>query len=792
MKNGRRSWRAFALSTLLLIQATAASAAPAPLSWRWLSPQPNGDRYAAVCIGKGRIVAVGDAGMVGLSQDGRGWEAISTGFTARMLTVNCDGPKYLAYGISPESTTPYILSSSDGRSWQQAALPTTAGVSGIAYGNGRWLILLGDGKILSSTDAATWKPLATGFPSGFNKIKFGSGRFVVVADGRLYSSTDGSRWSMASPTGVTDVAWGKGKWLATAAISAGGTTFTNLVTSTDGLSWRSARTVDLANTMFGIKSERFDRVYFGADGLFYAVGTFESRISNSPANGAHAISSYDLVTWGGASTAWFEPYGQFLDLGDTYLLDNNREVMQISKKQNGRWVNVQQSSLSYYGHITSVTYGDGTWVALTSDYGTVVSQDGEAWTQKSLGPSFTQLRWLNGRWVGVNGERIYSSGDLQTWSPATTQFPPGGRLITGKEQFLFVGTDGQLYASTDGLTWAPLGPLPAGYNAYSLTWTGDQLLVSTEQGAVSSVDGVTWVPLSLPNGLKPIQFAAGGGRTLALARNQAVVTHDGQGWEPVTLPASLYNPHWVGDRFVALVGMREQQVAESIDGLTWQVNSVTTEPIKSISWAGSKLFLGVEGGGLITTKTGAPPCGAWWSDLSPQFGSCAAVRNLSAKGIVSGTPEGAFLPSTPLTRAAFAKMVTLALGEAPDPTASLPFTDTKGHWGAQLGYLQTATRLGLIIGMPDGRFDPDGVLTRAAAIKIVTAAAGLSPAPSDLSPGQPWYSPWYRKAWYGELLTPLAQLYWWEEDPTLDRSATRGEAAILIDHFLRQRALKNP
>lgn len=783
MKKDWRSWRALMLAALLSLSATTASAAPAPLRWRWLSPQPAGDQYSAICMGRGRIVGIGNNGMVGLSQDGRGWEPIWTGSSTRLIAVNCDGPKYLATGITADST--FILSSLDGRNWQEAPLPGGVGFREIAWGNGRWLVLMTDGRVLSSTDGLTWKTLVTGLPASVTRIKFGGGRFIVVANERLYSSTDGSRWSIASPTGVTDLVWGKGRWLATAAISAGGTMFTNLVTSTDGLTWRAARTVDLRITMGGgIKSERFDTVYYGADGLFYAIGIFESWLGSSPTNGAHAISSYDLVTWGGASTAWYEPYGQFLDLGDIYLKDNPREALELTQKQSERWVNVQESSLSLYSSIKSVSYGDGRWVALSDRQEALISEDGERWRPESLGWSISQLRWQNGRWVGVSGGKLLASNDLKSWAVAPTAFPEGAKLTTGNGQFLFAGEDGQLHGSTDGLNWAPLGPLPTDANDWSLIWTGDRLLVATTAGAYSSPDGATWAPLALPNGLKPTQFAAGGGRMVAMAWTEAAVSTDGQDWAPVSLPTRLYDPLWVGDRFIARQGLSDL-LAESADGMTWQVRGVTTQPISSISWAGERLFLGISGGGLVTTQTGAP-CGAWWSDLSPQFGSCAAVNHLYEQGIVVGTPEGAYLPNAPLNRASFAKMITLALGEAPDPDGNLPYTDTKGHWGAELGYLQTATRLGLIVGMPDGRFDPDGLLTRAAALKIVTAAAGFSPSPEDLSPGQPWYSTWYSNAYYHQLLTPLVQLYGWELDPSLDRPATRGEAAILIDHFLRR------
>ncbi|MCI8910976.1 MAG: polysaccharide deacetylase family protein [Oscillibacter sp.] len=78
----------------------------------------------------------------------------------------------------------------------------------------------------------------------------------------------------------------------------------------------------------------------------------------------------------------------------------------------------------------------------------------------------------------------------------------------------------------------------------------------------------------------------------------------------------------------------------------------------------------------------------------------------------------------PITREFAAQLLVKALfpEEPSDQGAQVNFTDLSQISAARLPYVQSAVRLGLVTGYEDGRFDPQGSLTRAAAAVILSRA----------------------------------------------------------------------
>ncbi|MBP1962491.1 S-layer homology domain-containing protein [Paenibacillus aceris] len=103
----------------------------------------------------------------------------------------------------------------------------------------------------------------------------------------------------------------------------------------------------------------------------------------------------------------------------------------------------------------------------------------------------------------------------------------------------------------------------------------------------------------------------------------------------------------------------------------------------------------------------------------------AGIKRAVSGGIVSGYPDGTFKPNATVTRAEFAVMLMNALklqGEG----AALTFTDTAkiGTW-AQKAVAQ-AVKAGIIHGYEDGSFRPDAQITRAEMAVIVANAMGAA------------------------------------------------------------------
>ena len=105
-----------------------------------------------------------------------------------------------------------------------------------------------------------------------------------------------------------------------------------------------------------------------------------------------------------------------------------------------------------------------------------------------------------------------------------------------------------------------------------------------------------------------------------------------------------------------------------------------------------------------------------------------AAETLSALDIVSGFEDGNFRPTSTLTRAQFAKMGVLSMGNE-DMVALYRnytlFPDVKtGHWA--VGYVNVAVRESkLLSGYPDGTFRPDNAITEAEAVTICLRMLGF-------------------------------------------------------------------
>lgn len=99
-----------------------------------------------------------------------------------------------------------------------------------------------------------------------------------------------------------------------------------------------------------------------------------------------------------------------------------------------------------------------------------------------------------------------------------------------------------------------------------------------------------------------------------------------------------------------------------------------------------------------------------------------AIEALASRGIVDGMGNGLFEPEKTMTRAQFSAIVVRALGLT--PKANQDFTDVaSGQWYAP--YVGTASDYGVINGVGDGRFNPEGTITRQEAAVMVARAAKL-------------------------------------------------------------------
>lgn len=140
---------------------------------------------------------------------------------------------------------------------------------------------------------------------------------------------------------------------------------------------------------------------------------------------------------------------------------------------------------------------------------------------------------------------------------------------------------------------------------------------------------------------------------------------------------------------------------------------------------------------MVSGLVSIPSYASRYKDVDSSKYYADAVEALSTYGIVSGY-AGYYQPNAHVTRAEFAKMVTLAAGledEAHSNAGKRRFDDVAlDFWGN--GYINTSAENKLIVGYPNGQFMPDKKITFAEAVTVLLRAMNYTSA--DLGDNWPY------------------------------------------------------
>lgn len=110
--------------------------------------------------------------------------------------------------------------------------------------------------------------------------------------------------------------------------------------------------------------------------------------------------------------------------------------------------------------------------------------------------------------------------------------------------------------------------------------------------------------------------------------------------------------------------------------------------------------------------------------------SRAAIEALASRGIINGKSENEFVPNATMTRAEFAAIIVRGLG-IPEKNGDIFDDVSKGDW--YFGYVNTAYAYGIIKGVSDTKFNPNGTITREEAAVMTVRAAKLCGLDTELS-----------------------------------------------------------
>jgi len=300
--------------------------------------------------------------------------------------------------------------------WLSATPLSANNLRGIAFGDGRFVVVGDQGTILTSTDGANWIARTPGTNQvDLYAVAFGAQGFVAVGGTResdsqpvACGSPDGLSWTPRD-MGALRLTWGN--WLQAVTfgggqyVAVGGNYTTNTVqTSPDGVVW-TMRDSHLSNT--GLTP--LSCVAYG-NGTFVAAGAW---LSTSP----------DGITWTKQdSSAWYRLYaltfadGRFVGVGP---------YSRICSLNGTNWTVGAPSTGDY---IYGVAYGDGVYVCL--GYKPAYSDNGTNWIAQTNMLSGNAIAYGNSVFVAVgSGGQIYRTAS--TVHVSLQQGPPALLTLTG-------------------------------------------------------------------------------------------------------------------------------------------------------------------------------------------------------------------------------------------------------------------------------------------------------------------------------------------------------------------------
>lgn len=115
------------------------------------------------------------------------------------------------------------------------------------------------------------------------------------------------------------------------------------------------------------------------------------------------------------------------------------------------------------------------------------------------------------------------------------------------------------------------------------------------------------------------------------------------------------------------------------------------------------------------------PAAAFADDAAIPDWARSGIGRAAKAGLVRGDTKGAFRPADGMTRAETAAVIANALGLASLPTDATGFADDASIPAWARGAVAAAKKLGLLSGKGENVFDPNGFLTRAEAVTVLSS-----------------------------------------------------------------------
>lgn len=612
-----------------------------------------------VVLQKRIYVAITETGYTAISEDGLTWTTPKYNYSLGNKTwyaITFGDNKFVAI-----SSGGYTSTSTDGINWTEATQNDNLGNNywrSVTYGYDKFVALGKNGYISISTDGINWTEATRNSNLGYHNwigitYNLMSHYVVLGQSGYISTSQDGINWTVAAQnTTLGDKTW-------RTLISFG---YNLVATSTTGyLAFKTdnSETWTRPYTNEVLISTNCQALIVSDFSAFLGIGYYGQVFTLSNMNQYYVNATLHTGTEGTIETLNSPSVSQPLVLS-TKKYPNSNAWNLVGN------FNLAQTSNSDRGF---ATHGNNKCVLLTPDGYVCTSTDGEAWT--------AQRKLLSGTWKGITyGNGIFvafgtstspaeyytaTSTDGETWKVHSAYSMSA--VSYGKGRFVALSESGNVYTSTDGLSWTDHGYNSSLGNRYwsTIAFDGTKFVALGHYTYISTTtlddtDGTNWNTATEDNTLNggnPHILLYNDGKFLLYYNNSYIYTstsgnigtwtNEGRSEYTNDHAAIFYN----GTSYESIV---EYYIATSTDGITWDSNNRYRYEVRPRAMTfGNNKYIGITEVGYITTSTDGKawiterknritPSGSYyWKDVT--YGNNKFVA-LSAVGYISTSENG--------------------------------------------------------------------------------------------------------------------------------------------------------